>query len=223
MRAAFLLARRKEDPPSAKTVASFAERAMARDGWAVWLQDIAAGRQTNSEDIARAFASTDIQKIRKAAWASAVGYGANSELLNLLRLEDPAVLSSALLAVAEFVTQGNFKAAQKASLECRRECVTVLNHVSLRLRHPDLHVRRIAAVVMAEHCQPDLLFMHQQGLKDPDWFVRFATLKALSALDARQARNLIRTTQGMPPYEQSQWVKRLLNQIEERAASADGK
>lgn len=221
MRAAFLLARRKENPPSSKALASVAERVMERDGtWAVWLQDVAAGREISGEKITQSIASKKVTQLQKAAWMSAVAYGANSELLNLLRGEDPNAVSSALLAASEFVTRAYFEALRTDQAGHRRDCVTTLNHISLRLRHEDVNVRRFAAVVMAEHGQPDLLFMHQQGLKDADWFVRFATLKALVALGPRQVRTMIRTTEGMPPYEQSPWVKRLLDEIETRAAEA---
>lgn len=218
MRAAFLLARRADNPPSRKTLASFAERAMEGDEtWVVWLQDIAAGRDVSGEQIAKAIASKNVARVKQAAWMSAVAFGANSELLNILRSNEPEAVMSSILAVSEFVTRGYFESRNDRAGH-KRDCVTTLNHISLRLRHEDVNVRRLAAVAMSEHGQPDLLFMHQQGLKDPDWFVRFASLKALVALDPRQVSIMIRTTEGMPAYEQNPWVKRLLDEIGKRAA-----
>ena len=80
------------------------------------------------------------------------------------------------------------------------------------LEDDELDVRMTAALALAENGQDASSGLFGRPLGDEDWFVRFAAVKGLSALDPKVALAAVRSA-GMEA-EENEWVRRAVARIE---------
>jgi HEAT repeat protein len=74
-------------------------------------------------------------------------------------------------------------------------------------------VRRAAALALARHGRDRASRLFLPGLKDDDWFVRFASAKGLAALDPAVALQVIHEVQGEGRLGSNVWVSRVIGRI----------
>ena len=223
MTAAFALARCSSKGLTPDSLAPLIARTLdSGDDWLPWLAEpLAEGSDPAAfpRFLDTALQSTDPSTRAIAAWIDVALLADAQRLLPLLRDPDPAVVTSTIHALAPLLTAEAFEELRKQEdpEELLRQRFNALQNVALRLRNPEQPVRIAAALAIADNAQSESAYLLAQGLKDSDWFVRFACLKGLELLPPALAKEVIDSTDGQDRDHDNIWIRRVLERITKRA------
>jgi hypothetical protein len=233
MTAAFVLARREAETPLRSALRPLVVRVLAQHaGWRGRYEGVLDGEVR--PDFRAWFRGAPPESRRVGAWVAAAlgGWDVLDEVLvaRLHYAEDAVVRISALHAAHTHLGAGEF-ARLHATGDTRGLTAryALIEQCGRSLRQPDprvrsrippeenVHVRRAAALAIADNGQDRTAAILARGLQDDDWFVRFACAKGLARLNPGPAALAI----GNPPEpDEHPWVQRIIDRIRERAREA---